>query len=159
MNKAWKYSVIGILCAGGLYTGILNHVEAQVTSSNQEKTAYLKKIQERNDLINQLNESNQKLYHLELTYNQIINETNQKNTQIGTLKSEIAQIQNQIRTISSTIKNTHSSASTPASTSRTSSTGAIRSSSGSSTTTSPAKPAIVVSPAPPVVHTTTKASG
>lgn len=159
MNKVWKYSITGILCAGGLYTGILNHVEHQVTTANQEKTAYLKKIQERNDLIKDLNGSNQKLYHLELTYNQVANETNQKNTQIATLKSDITQIDNQIKTISSSIHSAHTSASTPAYNPLTSSTGSSSTSSAASNTTTQAPPSIVVSPTPPVVQSTTKASG
>lgn len=157
MNKVWNYSIAGILCAGGLYTGILNHVEQQVTIANQEKTAYLKKIQVRNDLIKELNGSNQKLYQLELTYNQITNETNQKNTQIATLKSDISQIQNQIKTISSSNQNNHSSASAPVYSSGSSSSN--RTSSPASKTTTQPQPSIVVSPTPPPVQSTTKASG
>lgn len=164
MNKVWKYSVIGILCAGGLYTGVLDHVEKQVTTSNQEKTAYMKKVQERNDLIKKLNGSNKNLYKLELAYNQITNAANQKSARITTLKSDISQIQNQIKAISNSIQtirssrsvqSAHSSTSTPLYASSTSS-------SINKTAAAPAPtvshPSIVVSVAPPVVQSTTKAS-
>jgi septal ring factor EnvC (AmiA/AmiB activator) len=154
MNKLWKKSVIGTLCAGGLYAGVLYNVQDQVSAANVQKNAYLQKIQERNHLIKKLNNYNQKLYQLQLTYNQTVNDTNQKNQQINTLNSEIAQIKNQIATMS-VRSSSASSANTSSSTSSTTTQGP--------TAVKPSTPAPVVTskptPAPPPpVHSVTKAS-
>lgn len=168
MNKIWKYSIAGVLCAGGLYTGILNHVEQQVTNVNKEKMAFLKKNQERNELIKTLNDSNQKLNQLELTYDQITKETNQRNLQIVSIKSDISQIQNKIKAMANSNQIHQSSASTPIHSTRTNSTVSrtanstrIASNTKSTVSKTPIQyhPSIVVSPTPPVVQTTTKASG
>jgi endoglucanase Acf2 len=100
MNKVLKKSAFGILCAGGLYAGVLYNVQNQVSAADIQKNAYLQKVQERNNLIKKVNDYNQKLYQLQLTYNQTVNDTNQKSQQINALNSEIAQINNQIAAMS-----------------------------------------------------------
>jgi septal ring factor EnvC (AmiA/AmiB activator) len=154
MNKLWKKSVIGTLCAGGLYAGILYNVQDQVSAANVQKNAYLQKVQERNHLIKKLNNYNQKLYQLQLTYNQTVNDTNQKSQQINALNSEIAQIKNQIAAMS-VRSSSASSANTSSSTSSTTT--------QAPTAVKPSTPAPVVTPKPtpappPPVHSVTKAS-
>ena len=96
MNKVWKKSAIGIVCAGGLYAGVLYNVQDQVNAADIQKNAYLQKVQEQNNLIKKLNADNQKLYQLQLSYNQTVNDTNQKSQQINALTSQITQIKKQI---------------------------------------------------------------
>jgi septal ring factor EnvC (AmiA/AmiB activator) len=150
MNKVWKKSAIGILCAGGLYAGVLYNVQDQVSAADNQKNAYMQKVQERNHLIKKLNDYNQKLYQLQLTYAQTVNDTNQKNQQINTLNSEIAQIKNQIAAVS-VGSSSKSSANTSAAATQ------------APTAVRPATPAPVVTskpaPAPPPpVQSVTKAS-
>lgn len=154
MNKLWKKSVIGTLCAGGLYAGVLYNVQDQVSAANVQKNAYLQKIQERNHLIKKLNNYNQKLYQLQLTYNQTVNDTNQKSQQINALNSEIAQIKNQIAAMS-----VRSSSASSANTSSSTSSATTQ----APTAVKPSTPAPVVTPKPtpappPPVHSVTKAS-
>jgi uncharacterized phage infection (PIP) family protein YhgE len=154
MNKLWKKSVIGTLCAGGLYAGVLYNVQDQVSAANVQKNAYLQKVQERNHLIKKLNNYNQKLYQLQLTYNQTVNDTNQKSQQINALNSEITQIKNQIAAMSvrsSLESSTNTSSSTSSTTTQ------------APTSVKPSTPAPVVLPKstpapPPPVHSVTKAS-
>jgi septal ring factor EnvC (AmiA/AmiB activator) len=150
MNKIWKKSAIGILCAGGLYSGVLYNVENQVSATDIQKNAYLQKVEERNKLVKKLNDYNQKLYQLQLTYNQTVNNTNQKSQQINALNSDIAQIKNQIAAMS-VRSSANSSANTSAATIQ------------APTVVKPSTPAPVVTskPAPtppPRVHSVTKAS-
>lgn len=157
MSKVWKKSAIGILCAGGLYAGVLYNVQNQVNAADIQKNAYLQKVQERNNLIKKLNDYNQKLYQLQLTYNQTVNDTNQKSQQINALNSEIAQIKKQIaaksvRSSSTSSAKTNTSSNTSAVTTQTPT--VVKPSTPASVVTS--KPAAVV-PAPPV-QSVTKAS-
>jgi septal ring factor EnvC (AmiA/AmiB activator) len=155
MNKVWKKSIIGTLCAGGLYAGILYNVQDQVSAADVQKNAYLQKVQERNHLIKKLNNYNQKLYQLQLTYTQTVNDTNQKSQQINALNSEIAQIKDQIAAMSVRSSST-SSANTSSSTSSVTA--------QAPTAVKPSTPAPVVTqkptpaPPPPPVHSVTKAS-
>lgn len=156
MNKAWKKSVIGTLCAGGLYAGVLYSVQDQVSAADIQKNAYLQKVQEKNHLIKKLNDDNQKLYKLQLTYYQTVNDTNQKSQQINALNSEIAQIKNQIAAMSirsSSASSGNTSSSTSSVTTQ------------APTAVKPSTPAPVVTPKPtpapappPPVHSVTKAS-
>ncbi|WP_416828153.1 hypothetical protein [Ectobacillus polymachus] len=157
INKVWKKSAIGILCAGGLYAGVLYNIQNQVSAADIQKNAYLQKIQERNNLTQKLNDDNQKLYQLQLTYTQTVNDTNQKSQQINALNSEIAQIKNQIAAMSVRSSST-SSANTSSSSSSSSSSATTQGPTiGKSSTPAPAvtpKP----TPPPPPVQSVTKAS-
>lgn len=151
MNKVWKKSIIGTLCAGGLYAGVLYNVQDQVSAADVQKNAYLQKVQERNHLIKKLNNYNQKLYQLQLTYTKTVNDTNQKGQQINALNSEIAQIQNQIAAMSvRTSANTGNSTSSVTTQAPT----AVKPSAPAPTVTSKPTPA----PPPPPVQSVTKAS-
>ncbi len=143
MNKVWKKSIIGTLCAGGLYAGVLYNVQDQVNAADIQKSAYLQKVQERNNLIKKLNDHNQKLYQLQLTYNQTVNDTNQKSQQINALNSEIAQVKNQIASTGSAKTNTSSSTSSVTT--------------QAPTVVKPTKPT-PAAPPPPRVQSVTKAS-
>lgn len=169
INKVWKKSTIGILCAGGLYAGVLYNVQDQVSAANIQKNAYLQKIQERNNLNTKLNDYNQKLYQLQLTYTQTVNDTNQKSQQINALNSEIAQIQNQIAAMSvrsSSTSSANTSSGTSSSTSSVTTQGPTvgKSSSQASTVAKSSSPAPAVTPKPtptpppPPVQSVTKAS-
>jgi septal ring factor EnvC (AmiA/AmiB activator) len=140
INKVWKKSIIGTLCAGGLYAGVLYNVQDQVNAADIQKNAYMQKVQERNHLIKKLNNYNQKLYQLQLTYTQTVNETDQKSQQINALNSEIAQVKNQIASTGSAKTNTSSSTSSVTTQAQ--------------TVVKPSTPA----PPPPRVQSVTKAS-
>ncbi|WP_379968871.1 hypothetical protein [Ectobacillus sp. sgz5001026] len=159
INKVWKKSTIGILCAGGLYAGVLYNVQDQVSAANIQKNAYLQKIQERNNLNTKLNDYNQKLYQLQLTYTQTVNDTNVKNQQINALNSEIAQIQNQIAAMSVRSSSTTSANTNSGTSSSTSSVTTQGPTVGKSSSPAPAvTPKPTPTPPPPPVQSVTKAS-
>jgi myosin heavy subunit len=155
MNKVWKKSAIGILCAGGLYAGVLYNVQDKVNAADIQKNAYLQKVHERNNLVKKLNNDNQKLYQLQLTYTKTVNDTNQKSQQINALNSEIAQIKNQIAAMSvpsSSTSSANSSSSTSSGTTQAPT--AVQPSTSAPVVTQKPAPA----PPPPPVQSVTKAS-